>query len=223
MGEHVELTAKDGAKIGAYVAKPAGKPKGGIVVIQEIFGVNHHIRAVADQYAAQGYLAVAPAVYDRAQKGFDVGYEQADIQAGLAVRAKTKPEETVLDLEAAVAEASKGGKVGVVGYCLGGTLTFVAACKVPGVSAAVAYYGGQIATMCDQKPKAPTMMIFGETDHSIPMSDVEKIRAARPDCEIHVFKGAGHGFNCDERGAYDKEAADGARKLAYDFFAKHLQ
>ncbi len=222
MGEHIVLTAKDGFKLGAYVAKPAGKPKGGVVVIQEIFGVNHHIRADADRYAAAGYLAIAPQVYDRAQKDYESGYEQADVQAGAALRGKIKNEDMLADIEAAVKEASKVGKVGVVGYCLGGTMTFAAACHVPGVSAAVAYYGGQIAKMSADKPKCPIIAFFGETDHSIPMSDVDAIKAARPEMECTVFKGAGHGFNCDERGAYNQEACDKARSMAHAFFAKHL-
>ncbi len=222
MGENITLTASDGVKIGAYVARPAGKPKGGMVVIQEIFGVNHHIRATADLYAAQGYLAVAPAIYDRVQKDFESGYEQADVQAGVAIRQKCKNEDILKDIGAAVAEAAKGGKVGIVGYCLGGSMAFASACGVPGLSAAVGYYGGQIAAMADQKPKCPTILFFGETDHSISMADVDKIKAARPDVESTVFPGVGHGFNCDERGAYNKEAADKARKMALDFFAKHL-
>ncbi len=222
MGEHITLTARDGFKLGAYVARPAGQPKGGIVVIQEIFGVNHHIRATADRYAAEGYLAVAPAIYDRAHKDYESGYDQPDVQAGFAIRQKLKDDEIMLDIAAALAEAAKGGKVGVVGYCFGGTMTFLSACNLPGVAASVAYYGGGLAKVCDQKPKAPTMLMFGETDHSIPPADVEKIKAARPDCECHVFKNAGHGFNCDERGAYNKEAADAARSLAFAFFASHL-
>ena len=222
MGEHIELTARDGVKIGAYLARPTGAPKGGIVVIQEIFGVNHHIRATADLYASHGYVAVAPAIYDRVQKNYETGYEQADVQAGAALRGKCKNEDFMADIAAAIAKASEGGKVGIVGYCLGGTLTFLSACNLSGLSAAVGYYGGGIAAACEQKPKVPTVLFFGETDHSIPMSDVEKIKAARPEVESHVFMGVGHGFNCDERGAYNKEAADAARKIALDHFAKHL-
>ena len=221
MGEHITLTAEDGVTIGAYVAKPAGAPRGGIVVIQEIFGGNHHIRAVADLYAAEGYLAVAPALYDRVQADYESGYEQADMQAGVATRAKTDAGKVMLDVKAAVAEASKGGKVGVVGYCWGGTLAFAAAVNIPGVAAASGYYGAGVAAMCDKTPVAPTILHFGETDHSIPMADVEKIKAARPETPVYVYA-AGHGFNCDERGAYDKAAADLARQRTYDFFAKHV-
>ncbi len=221
MGETIHLTAEDGVKISAYVAKPAGAPRGGIVVLQEIFGVNHHIRAVADRYAAEGYLAVAPALYDRVQPGYESGYEQPDMQAGVATRAKTDPAKVLLDVKAAVVEASKAGKVGVVGYCWGGTLAFSAAVNIPGVAAASGYYGAGIAAMCDHAPKAPTILHFGETDHSIPLADVEKIKAARSDVQVFVY-GAGHGFNCDERGAYHKDSADLARERTYEFFAKHV-
>ncbi len=221
MGETVTLTAEDGAKFSAYVAKPAGKPRGGVVVIQEIFGVNHHIRAVADRYAAEGYLAVAPALYDRVQGGYETGYNQEDVQAGMATRAKTDPAKVLLDVKAAVAEAGKAGKVGVVGYCWGGTLAYAAAVNIPGVAAASGYYGAGVAAMCDQAPKVPTILHFGETDHSIPMADVEKVKAARPDVPVYVYA-AGHGFNCDERGAYHKESADLARQRTYDLFAKHV-
>ena len=221
MGEHITLSAEDGVTIGAYVAKPAGAPRGGIVVIQEIFGVNHHIRAVADSYAAQGYLAVAPALYDRVQPDYESGYEQADMQAGVATRGKTDAGKVMLDVKAAVAEAAKAGKVGVVGYCWGGTLAFASAVNLPGVAAASGYYGAGVAAMCDKVPVAPTILHFGETDHSIPMADVEKIKAARPETPVYVYA-AGHGFNCDERGSYNKECADVARQRTYDFFAKHV-
>ncbi len=221
MGEKITLTTKDGVKIGAYVAKPAGPPKGGIVVIQEIFGVNHHIRAVADSYAAQGYLAVAPALYDRAQPDFECGYSQDDVKTGAGIRGKLDNAKTMLDLEAAVAEAAKGGKVGVVGYCYGGTMTFAAACKTPGLAAASAYYGGGACAMAGDKPNCPTIMHFGETDHSIPMADVEKFKAARPETPVYVYP-AGHGFNCDERGSFHQESRDLALKRTLEHFAKHV-
>ncbi len=144
------------------------------------------------------------------------------MQAGAALRGKCDNAQMMLDIQAAIDEAGKGGKVGIVGYCLGGTMAFAAACKAEGLSAAVGYYGGQIATMADQKPKVPTLLHFGETDHSIPMADVDKIKAARPECESYVYAGAGHGFNCDERGAFNEAARDLALKRTHEFFAKHL-
>ncbi len=221
MGETITLTAEDGIKIGAYVAKPSGTPRGGIVVLQEIFGVNHHMRAVADRYAAQGYLAVAPALYDRVQPNYESGYEQPDMQAGVAIRGKTDPAKVMLDVAAAIAEAAKGGKVGVVGYCWGGTLAFASAVNLKGISAAVGYYGAGIAAMADQTPKVPTVLHFGEKDHSIPLSDVEKIRHAQPEVPVYLYA-AGHGFNCDERGAYDAAAAELARERTYAHFKQLL-
>ena len=221
MGENIVLTAEDGVKIGAYVAYPNGKPRGGIVVLQEIFGVNHHIRAVADRYAAEGYLAVAPALYDRVQPNYESGYEPAEAQAGIAIRSKTEMAKVLLDVKAAVAEAATAGKVGVVGYCWGGTLAYAAAVQLSDIAAATGYYGSGIAAMSDKKPQVPTILHFGETDHSIPLTDVEKVKAARPEVPAYVYA-AGHGFNCDERGAFNQAAADLARQRTYEFFAKHV-
>ena len=222
MGEMMKLTAKDGVVIGAYCAKPTGAPKGGIVVIQEIFGVNHHIRAMADLYASHGYYAVAPALYDRVQRDYESGYEPADMQSGMAVRAKTEMPKTLLDIEAAIAEAAKGGKVGVVGWCWGGTLSFAAACKTAGISAASCYYGGGVVNLAGDKPQCPTIMHFGETDHSIPASDIETFKSLRPEIPVYVYPAAGHGFNCDERGAFQEAARDLARQRTLDLFAKNL-
>jgi carboxymethylenebutenolidase len=221
MGENITLTCADGVKISAYVAKPAGTPKGGMVVIQEIFGVNHHIRAVTDFYASQGYLAVSPALFDRVQPGIEVGYEGPDRQKGMETKGKVDNAKAELDVQAAIDYAKQAGKVGVVGYCWGGTLAFVAATKLSGVTAAVGYYGSGIAAMADQKPKAPIILHFGDKDQSIPLTDVEKIKNARPDVPVYVYA-AGHGFNCDERGSYDKAAADLARSRTLEFFGKYF-
>jgi carboxymethylenebutenolidase len=221
MGENITLTCKDGVKISAFVAKPEGKPKGGMVVLQEIFGVNHHIRAVAERYAAQGYLAVAPGMFDRVGPGIELGYEAPDRAKGGETRAKVDMGKAVLDIQAAVDYAKQAGKTGVVGFCWGGTLAYLAALKVDGVAAAVGYYGGGVAALADQKPKVPTMLHFGDQDHSIPLADVEKIKAARPDIPVYVYS-AGHGFSCDERGSFDKEASDLARERTLAFFAQHI-
>src|SRR3954451_9303319 len=142
MGKFIELKAADGHKLAAYISEPAGKPRGGVVVIPEIFGVNSHIQQVADGYAADGYLAVAPAMFDRAQRGYDTGYSQPEIQAGIAIMQKLDWKQTLLDVEAAIGEAKKAGKVGIVGYCWGGTVAWVAAAKTAGLAASVPYYGG---------------------------------------------------------------------------------
>lgn len=221
MGEHIKLTASDGVTVGAYKAMPQGKPKGGMIVIQEIFGVNHHIRNVVDQYAARGYVAIAPALFDRAQPNVDLGYTSDDIAIAREIRGKVPTEKMLLDVEAAAKEIASAGKTGIVGYCLGGTIAYAAAVHVPQIAAAVGYYGGGIAAMADQKPKAPTMLHFGERDHSIPMSDVEKVKQARPDVPVFVYD-AEHGFSCDERKSFDKASADLALERTLKFFDEHL-
>ena len=220
MGENITLTASDGFTFDAYRAAPAGTPKGGIVVIQEIFGVNAHIREVADSYAADGYLAIAPAVFDRAKKNVELG--QDAMNAGRGLKDACSYENAVLDLTAAVKAASEGGKVGTVGYCWGGTLSYLCSTRVPGVSASVVYYGGQIIPFNDEKLAAPAMMHFGETDAGIPLSDVEAIRSAHPEAEVFVYDGAGHGFNCDHRGSYNEASCKTARERTNAFFAKNL-
>jgi carboxymethylenebutenolidase len=222
MGETVKLTTKDGATIGAYKAVPAGRPKGAMVVLQEIFGVNHHIRNVTDRYATQGYLSIAPALFDRIGPDIELGYSASDVPKGAEIRAKTKLDETLADVEAAVKEVASAGPVGVVGYCWGGTLAFAAACRVPGIKAAVGYYGGGIAAMAGEQPKVPVMLHFGEKDKHISMADVAKIRQAYPSMPVFTYD-ADHGFNCDERGSYDKAAADLALKRTLEFFAEHLR
>jgi carboxymethylenebutenolidase len=221
MGKMIELKAKDGFTLAAYKAEPSGKPIGGLVVIQEIFGVNHHIRAVTDRFAAQGYVSIAPALFDRAKRGIDIGYDEASMKQGVEIRAKIKLEDTLLDIAAAI-EALKGaGKLGIVGYCWGGSLAFIAAARLDGLSAAVGYYGGMIAAHAEEKPKVPTLLHFGEKDHGIPLSDVEKVRAARPEVEIYTYP-AGHGFSCDERASFDKLSHEKALERTLAFFKKHL-
>lgn len=221
MGEQITLTCKDGVKIGAYVAKPAGAPKGAVVVLQEIFGANQHIRADADRYAAAGYLAIAPALYDRVEPNVELGYSGDDPKKGMEIRAKTELPKTRLDIEAAIDAVKSAGKVGIVGYCWGGTLTYDAAVNIPGLAAASSYYGGGVPAMAEQKPKIPTICHFGETDHSISMEAVEKVKAAQPDLPVYVYP-AGHGFNCDERASWHKESAELARKRTLDFFAQNV-
>ena len=221
MGENINLTAKDGVTIGAYRSAPGDEPKGGMVVLQEIFGVNHHIRAVADRYAAAGYLAIAPALFDRVEPGVELGYGEADRPRAMEIRGKTKLEETLADIEAAVALAAAGGSVGVVGYCWGGTLAWAAATRLSGISAAVGYYGGGIAGMLNEQPRAPVMLHFGERDKHIPLSDVEKIKAAHPEIPVFIYP-ADHGFNCDERESYDAASAKEAQARTFAFFAENL-
>ena len=221
MGETVTLTAKDGHKLAAYRADPAGKPKGALVVVQEIFGVNGHMRRVSDDFAAQGYVALSPALFDRVQRGIELGYDQKSIETGRDIRAKVPLDGALSDLQAAIDHLKPFGKIGVVGYCWGGSLAFLAAARLNGLAAAVGYYGGMIAAHAGERPKVPVLLHFGETDQSIPMSDVEKVQKARREVPIHVYK-AGHGFNCDERGSYDAESTRVALDRTLKFFAEKL-
>ena len=223
MTDSINLTAKDGFQSSAYRAMPEGTPKGGIMVIQEIFGVNQHIREVADGYAAAGYVAIAPAIFDRAERGVELDYDQEGITAGAGIaRGKLKMAETLLDLEATVTELSQYGKVGAVGYCFGGMLAYLCAgAKDSGLSCAVGYYGGGIAASLEQRPVVPLMLHFGELDAHIPMSDVDKIRAALPEVPVYSYD-ADHGFNCNLRGSFNAPAAELALQRSLDFFAGNI-
>ena len=226
MGQFIDLQAADGLQFPAYVAQPAGQPRGGVVVVQEIFGVNSHIRAVADGYAAAGYLAVAPSTFHRVKAGVELGYSPDDMSAGMALKAAVEalPAPGVLqDIQAAIRHAAGAGKVGVVGYCWGGLLTWRTACELAGVSAAVPYYGGGITTEAEiaRVPKCPVLAHFGEQDHWIPLDGVAALRKAHPAVEVHIYP-AHHGFNCDQRGSYDAAAAQLARERTLAFFAKHV-
>ena len=224
MGKHFSLTAADSFKLGAYRADPSGAAKGAVVVIQEIFGVNHHIRAVCDRIAAQGYAAIAPALFDRQSPNFESGYSPDEIANARKFVANPDWAAMMRDTQAAIDEARKIGPVGVTGFCMGGSIAFLAATRLNGLSAAVGWYGGQIIKFADEKPKVPTQLHFGEKDASIPMSDVEIIKQKRGgDCEIYVYAGAQHGFNCEERGSYDEAAAKLARERSIAFLNKHLK
>jgi carboxymethylenebutenolidase len=222
MGEMLTLTAEDGHRLGAYRAAPAGAARGGLVVVQEIFGVNSHIKRTCDGFAADGYVALAPALFDRVQRDYATGYSPADIEAGRAVRGKLTLDDAVADVRAAARElARSGAKVGVVGYCFGGTMAWLAATRIDGVAAAVGYYGGGIADTAQEKPRCPVMLHFGETDASIPREHWERIRAQHPGLPLHVYP-AGHGFNCDERGSYDAASARQARERTIAFLRQHV-
>ena len=227
MGQFVNLKAADGFEFPAYMAKPTGKPRGGVVVLQEIFGVNAHIRAVADGYAADGYLALAPATFHRVKPGVELGYGPGDQGAGRELKALVEalPAPGVLqDIQAAIDHAAQSGKVGVVGYCWGGLLTWRSACLLKGLSAAVPYYGGGMTTPTEiaRQPQCPVLAHFGEQDHLIPLDSVEAFKAAHPAVAVQTYP-AKHGFNCDHRDAYDAPAAALARERTLAFLAKHLR
>ena len=221
MGKFVELKAADGHHLNAYIAEPSGKPRGAIVVVQEIFGVNSHIRSVTDGFAADGYLAIAPAMFDRVQRGFESGYTQDDVAKGRDVRAKITWEQAIHDVEAAKHEVRSAGKVGIVGYCWGGTIAWLAASRLKGLAASVSYYGGGVPGLKDEKPKAPTMLHFGKTDHSIPLDKAEEVAKAHPEVTTYYYD-AGHGFNCDQRPSYDAASASKARERSIAFFRGHI-
>ena len=221
MGEYTTIMARDGHQFQAWLTAAPGRPHGAVVVIQEIFGVNAHIRAVTDDFAAQGYTAIAPCLFDRVRRGIELQYTPENMQEGSGYLKQLKPENTLRDLAAAVAVVRSSGRVGTVGYCFGGTLSYVAACQLP-VACAVVYYG-RVAGYLDQKPRCPVMYHFGGADTSIPMSDVEQVRAAGDArALLYVYEGAGHGFNCDQRASYSAASAALARTRTLDFLARYL-
>ena len=223
MGQDIRLKASDNFELGAYRADPSGTPKGALVVIQEIFGVNRHIRGVCDRLAGEGYVAIAPAIFDRVEPGFTSGYSPEEIAVARKFVANPDWPAMLRDTEAAIDAVKATGPVGVIGFCLGGSIAYAAATKLSGLSAAIGYYGSAIVRFADDKPRVPTQLHFGEKDAGIPLSDVETIKAKRPDVEVFIHPGAQHGFHCDERASYDKTSADTAWPRSMEFFAKHLK
>ncbi|MHB2263773.1 dienelactone hydrolase family protein [Aliihoeflea sp. PC F10.4] len=203
----IVASASDGHELSAYLAEPDSSPRGGVLVFQEIFGVNSHIRAVTDRLAAEGYVAIAPQLFDRLSPDFESGYSADEITAARPLLARFDWDAALLDAEAArAAIAGQTGKVSALGFCLGGSLAFLCATRMSGISSAIVYYGGQIALRAAEVPGCPVLMHFGEMDHTIPIVDVETIRRKRPESEIHVYP-SGHGFNCDERASFEPKSA----------------
>jgi carboxymethylenebutenolidase len=223
VGQDITLTASDGFKLGGYRADPASPPKVAIVVIQEIFGVNHHIRAVCDRLASAGYVPIAPSIFDRSEPNFQSGYSPDEVANARKFVASPDWPAMLRDTQAAVDAVSDVGAIGIIGFCLGGSVAYLAATKLTGLSAAVGYYGGAIVRFADDKPKVPTQLHFGEKDAGIPLTDVETIKTKRPDVAIYVYPGAQHGFHCDERASYDRTSADIAWPRSLKFFAEHLK
>jgi len=221
MGERIELTAADGFRLSAYRADPAGKPRGALVVAQEIFGVNSHIRSVCDGYAADGYVAIAPALFDRYERNVDIGYTPADVARGRELKALAKADAALLDVDAARAAVAGAGKVGIVGYCWGGYLAWIAAARLAGFTCTVPYYGGGMTDAIAEQPKCPVMAHFGERDAMIPAAGVTALAAAHPSAQVFLYP-ADHGFNCDQRGAYDPAAAALARERTLAFLRRHI-
>lgn len=227
MGEWLKLKASDGNELSAYVAKPEGAPRGGLVVIQEIFGINPHIRRVVDGYASDGYVAIAPALFDRIQPGVELKYEGEDLQKAFGLYQKLDPETAILDVAAAFQQVqNQGAGAGVVGYCYGGLMAWLSATrgKQHGFQprAAVGYYGGGIGGVATEQPVCPVMLHFGAEDTHIGRDQIDAVRNAHPDVQIFVYEGAGHGFNCDARSSYNPQAAALARERTLGFFREHI-
>jgi carboxymethylenebutenolidase len=214
----LHLRAKDGHGLSAYMVAPQGKPRGGVVVIQEVFGLNSHIRRVTEQYAGLGYLAIAPALFDRIRRNVELPY--TDVQAGIGLVTKTTNEGVLADVHAAIDAVAHAGRTGMVGYCWGGKVTYLSASRM-NLAAAVPYYGGGIAQILDEKPQCPIMFHFGDRDAYIPASDVEKIRTAVPKGIFHIYP-ANHGFNCTDRAEYDVASARLAFQRSSEFFREHI-
>jgi len=221
MGQWIEVTAADGFKAAAWRADPVGKPRGGLVVVQEIFGVNSHIRAVCDGFAADGYLAVAPALFDRYERDIDLGYAPDDIERGREIRGRATTDAALADIDAARAVAAQAGNVGVVGYCWGGLLAWLAAARVSGFACAVSYYGGGMPDAIGDRPRCAAMAHFGEKDAMIPVAGVEALAAAHPGVQVFMYP-AGHGFNCDHRASFHAAAALQARDRTLQFLRSHI-
>jgi carboxymethylenebutenolidase len=219
MGTMIKLQANDGHELDAYLAEPKGEAKGGIVVVQEIFGVTNHIKRVADQFAQHGYRVIGPAMFDRVERNVTLAY--SEIEKGREYMRKLVWPQTLADVAAAVREARGAGSVAVVGYCWGGTVAHVAASELD-IDAAISYYGGAVAKMLDKKPRCPIMYHFGDKDASIPSSDIELIKKAAPKNAVHVYAGAGHGFNCDERSSYSAKDAQLALERSLEFLHEHI-
>jgi carboxymethylenebutenolidase len=222
MGSRVSLKAADGHSFAGYVAKPTGRTIGTLVVLQEIFGLNGHIRRVADEFAPRGYTVLAPALFDRVEPGCELGYDKKSVAQARAIRDKIPLEQSLADIQAAIDYLCPLGRVAVVGYCWGGSLAYLAATRLDGLNAAVAYYGGTIAKHADEKPRVPTMIHFAEHDHATSPADIEAVKTARPELPIYVYQAASHGFNCDDRGVYSAAAARLASERTLHFLADHL-
>ncbi|MSP51215.1 MAG: dienelactone hydrolase family protein [Alphaproteobacteria bacterium] len=222
MGKMITLTAGDGFKLAAYEAPAVGQAKGNLVLVQEIFGVNRHIKAISDKWASRGYRVVAPALFDRVEKNVDLGYGQDDFTKGRETRGKLALDNVVADVRAAADYLGKPGTAAILGYCFGGFVTFVSSCRLS-FAAAAGYYGGSIVNHMNEKPKCPTILHFGALDKAIPLTDVDKIKAARTDVTVYVYDKADHGFCCDERPTFHAESCKTADERSMALFAKNLK
>ena len=221
MGEFITLKADDGHELAAYEAAASGSAHGNLVLIQEIFGVNNHVRKVCDQWAESGYHVVAPALFDRVERGVEVGYDEASFDKGREIRGGLSDDDVMHDVKAAADYLGAPGTAGIIGYCFGGFVTWLSSCRLD-FAAAAGYYGGRIADYASENPKCPTMLHFGEKDHAIPMTDVDKVRSTHPEVPIHIYP-AGHGFCCDERPDFHPESCNLADQRSLELFREHVK
>jgi carboxymethylenebutenolidase len=220
MGEFTRLMARDGHEFDAWLAAPSGTPRGAVLVLQEIFGVNAHIQAVTDGFAAAGYVSIAPSLFDRARPGVQMGYTPEDVQLGRGYVLQLQEDGLLRDMLACINVVRHAGAVAAVGYCWGGSLAYLAACELP-VACAVSYYGTRTVQMLDRKPRVPVQYHFGAQDKTIPPENIAKIRAADPHGDVHVYD-ADHGFSCDQRASWNASAAELARERTLAFIERHL-
>jgi carboxymethylenebutenolidase len=221
MGTDLKLTAEDGHSLDAYKAEPEGAPRGGVVIIQEIFGVNDDIRETVDNFAKEGYVAIAPALFDRHERDAVLEFNEDGMAKGRALKGALDWGDVVKDVNAAVADIEGVGKIGIVGFCMGGSVAWFAAARSP-VAAAVCYYGGDILSNAGEQPKCPVMFHWGAEDHGIPLDGVHEVEAAHPDIPSYIYEGAGHGFSCSRRGSYHKEAAGQAMGRTLEFLSANI-
>ena len=220
MNEILEISAKDNHQFSAYISQPLEKPKAGIVIIQEIFGVNAHIKEVTDLYASKGYLCIAPSLFDRIEKNVTLNYDETGVIKGRNLK-ELCDKNALKDIEASITVVSTAGKVGVIGYCWGGSLSWRIGCQASNLSASVCYYGGDIPKLKNLKPNCNVLTHFGEFDKGIPIKDVKIFEKKRPEVLTYTYP-ADHGFNCDHRSQFNKKCADIAHDRTLKFLERNL-
>lgn len=220
MGEKITLVAADGHEFSAWRTGRAGN-KRALVIGQEIFGVNAHMRAVAETYAAAGYAVIVPALFDRIERDVELRYDAASVERGRAIRDQISEAALIHDVTATAA-ALQSESIGMVGYCWGATVTWQIATATNLLNAAVCWYGAGIAAMAHRTPNCPVQMHFGSADLSIPPADVEIIRTAHPDADVNVYMGAPHGFGCEARDSFMPDAYELAQERTLIFFNRFM-
>ena len=223
MGQNVALSTKDGHTLDGNVSEPSGTPKGGVIVIQEIFGVNNHVRNLVDMFAGHGYLAIGPALFDRIEPGIELGYNETDFAAAREHRGNLNDEWILNDVAAAADHVSSAGKVGLIGYCFGGYVAWISACGVDALDCSVSCYGGGVAARAaNDVPNSPVQFHFGDKDHAIPMGDVQAIRDAHPEIPSFIYDDSAHGFCCDDRDVFNAGSCERTHGRTLELFATHV-